>query len=77
MPLPPPCWIRGITPGDRLALLLPNCPQFVIAELGAWKAGAIVVPLNPLYGSDELQVLLANCGAETVVVLAPLCHAGA
>ncbi len=62
---------QGVKPGDRLALLLPNCPQFVIAELGAWKAGAIVVPLNPLYSSDELQLLLADCGAETVVILAP------
>jgi long-chain acyl-CoA synthetase len=61
----------GVKPGDRIALLLPNCPQFVIAELGAWKAGAIVVPLNPLYSSDELHGLLADCGAETVVVLAP------
>jgi len=62
---------QGVKPGDRLALLLPNCPQFVIAELGAWKVGAIVVPLNPLYSSDELQVLLTDCGAETVVVLTP------
>jgi long-chain acyl-CoA synthetase len=62
---------QGVKPGDRLALFLPNCPQFVIAELGAWKAGAIVVPLNPLYSSDELHVLLADCGAETVVALAP------
>jgi long-chain acyl-CoA synthetase len=62
---------QGVKPGDRVALLLPNCPQFVIAELGAWKAGAIVVPLNPLSSSDELQVLLADCGAETVVILAP------
>jgi long-chain acyl-CoA synthetase len=62
---------QGVKPGDRVALLLPNCPQFVIAELGAWKVGAIVVPLNPLYSSDELHGLLADCGAETVVVLAP------
>jgi acyl-CoA synthetase (AMP-forming)/AMP-acid ligase II len=34
----------GIKPDDRIALLLPNCPQFLIAELGAWKAGAVVVP---------------------------------
>jgi long-chain acyl-CoA synthetase len=62
---------QGVKPGDRVALLLPNCPQFVIAELGAWKAGAIVVPLNPLASSEELHGLLADCGAETVVVLAP------
>jgi long-chain acyl-CoA synthetase len=62
---------QGVKPGDRVALLLPNCPQFVIAELGAWKVGAIVVPLNPLYSSDELHVLLTDCGAETVVALTP------
>jgi long-chain acyl-CoA synthetase len=58
--------------GDRLALLLPNCPQFIIAELGAWKAGAIVVPFNPIYTEHELSALLANSGAETIVVLTPL-----
>jgi long-chain acyl-CoA synthetase len=61
----------GLKPDDRVALLLPNCPQFLIAELGAWKAGAIVVPLNPLYSPDELRSLLADCGAETIVTLAP------
>src|SRR5919204_6235030 len=39
---------HGVQPGDRVALVLPNTPQFVVAELGAWKAGAIVSPLNPL-----------------------------
>jgi long-chain acyl-CoA synthetase len=61
----------GVKKGDRVALVLPNCPQFVIAELGVWKVGAIVVPLNPLYTADELVGLLASCGAETVVVLTP------
>jgi long-chain acyl-CoA synthetase len=61
----------GIKPDDRVALLLPNCPQFLIAELGAWKAGAIVVPLNPLFSPDELRHLLVDCGAETMVTLAP------
>ena len=37
----------GITRGDRVGLLLPNCPQFFIAQFGAWKIGAIVAPLNP------------------------------
>ena len=37
------------------ALLLPNCPQFFIAELGAWKIGAIVAPLNPIYTEHELE----------------------
>ena len=39
----------GIKKSDRVALILPNCPQFLIAEIGAWKAGATVLPLNPLY----------------------------
>jgi len=62
---------QGVTKGDRVALLLPNCPQFVIGQLGAWKAGAIAVPLNPLYTEHELSELLAYCGAETAVVLTP------
>jgi long-chain acyl-CoA synthetase len=59
----------GVKKGDRLALLLPNCPQFIIAEVGAWKVGAIITPLNPLYSERELIGLLAGSGAETVVVL--------
>ncbi|HEU4565849.1 MAG TPA: AMP-binding protein [Gemmatimonadaceae bacterium] len=61
----------GVRKGDRVALLLPNCPQFVIAELGAWKAGAVIAPLNPLYGEEELATLLAKTGAETIVTLTP------
>jgi long-chain acyl-CoA synthetase len=62
----------GVKKGDRLALLLPNCPQFIIAEVGAWKVGAIVTPLNPLYSERELTGLLAGSGAETVVALTSL-----
>jgi long-chain acyl-CoA synthetase len=39
----------GVRPGDRVALLLPNCPQFMVAQYGVWKAGGIVVALNPIY----------------------------
>jgi long-chain acyl-CoA synthetase len=62
---------RGVQRGDRVALVLPNCPQFVIAELGAWMAGAIVAPVNPTYPDDELAGLLARSGATIVVALAP------
>jgi len=62
----------GVKKGDGLALLLPNCPQFIIAEVGAWKVGAIVTPLNPLYSERELAGLLAGSGAETVVALTSL-----
>lgn len=61
----------GVRRGDRVALVLPNCPQFLIAELGAWKAGATVLPLNPLYTSAELSELLRSAGAKVVVALTP------
>ena len=61
----------GVAKGDRVALLLPNCPQFLIGELGAWKAGAILVPLNPIYTEQELEGALRRTGAETIVVLTP------
>lgn len=59
----------GVGAGDRVALILPNCPQFLIAELGAWKAGAIVAPLNPVYPEQELATLLASSGAKVAVLL--------
>ena len=59
----------GVVPGDRVALCLPNCPQFLIGEFGAWKAGAIVSPMNPTYTERELQEALSASGARTVVVL--------
>ena len=61
----------GVRRGDRVALVLPNCPQFLIAELGAWKAGATVLPLNPLYTGSELIEPLRNAGVEIVVTLTP------
>ena len=61
----------GVRKGDRVALILPNSPQFLIAELGAWKIGAIVVPLNPIYTEHELQDALAQTGAEIAIALTP------
>jgi long-chain acyl-CoA synthetase len=72
---------QGVQKGDRVALLLPNCPQFVIAQLGVWKAGAIAALINPLYTESELEHMLEGCGARTAVVLSrfydkvqPLCQ---
>ena len=62
---------HGVAPGDRVALLLPNCPQFFVAEFGAWKAGAIVVPLNPIYTERELEATLVSTGATIVIALTP------
>ncbi len=61
----------GVKSGDRVALMIPNSPQFFIAQFGAWKAGAMVVPTNPLYTERELIHALNHTGAETVVVLTP------
>jgi long-chain acyl-CoA synthetase len=62
---------RGVQRGDRVALLMPNVPQFVVAELGAWMAGAIVAPMNPTYPGEEIAALLSRAGASLAVVLAP------
>ncbi|MEO8910153.1 MAG: AMP-binding protein [Gemmatimonadaceae bacterium] len=59
----------GIRRGDRVALCLPNCPQFVITEFAAWKVGAIACPLNPTYSDREMEEALRATGAETIVVL--------
>jgi long-chain acyl-CoA synthetase len=67
----------GIRKGDRVALVLPNCPQFLIAEIGIWKLGGVVFPLNPLYTERELQTALEDSDVETAIALTrfygPLC----
>jgi long-chain acyl-CoA synthetase len=59
----------GIKRGDRVALCLPNCPQFLLAEFAAWKVGAIACPFNPTYSDREMEEALRATGAETLVVL--------
>src|SRR4051812_14152865 len=59
----------GVKPGDRVAICLPNSPQFVVAEFGAWKVGAIASPFNPTYTEREMQDALRATGADTVIVL--------
>jgi long-chain acyl-CoA synthetase len=51
---------RGLERGDRVAILLQNSPLFVLALLGAWKAGATVVPVNPMYKSGEVAHVLRD-----------------
>ncbi|HID56518.1 TPA: long-chain fatty acid--CoA ligase, partial [Candidatus Poribacteria bacterium] len=59
----------GIERGDRVALFLPNCPQYVIAFYGTLKAGAIVVPNNPLLSGKELSYQIEDSGAKAIVTL--------
>ncbi len=64
----------GVVRGDRVALVLPNCPQFSIVQFGAWKIGAVVAPLNPIYTERELEEPLRDHGIETVVTLTRFYH---
>ena len=59
----------GVQKGDRVSLMLPNCPQFLIAFYGALRIGAIVVQTNPLYVERELEFLLNDSEADTIVAL--------
>ena len=59
----------GVKKGDRVALMLPNIPQMVIAYYGTLRLGAIAVATNPLYKAHELEVQLKDSGAETLVAV--------
>ncbi|MGW7081130.1 class I adenylate-forming enzyme family protein [Streptomyces sp. NPDC054866] len=58
---------RGLAVGDRVAILLQNTPHFVIALLGAWKAGATVVPVNPMYKSAEVGHVLDDADVTALI----------
>ena len=62
----------GFEKGDRISLYLPNCPQFTIAYYGALRAGAVVVPTNPLYVPREIEHQIKDSGATYMVVLSLL-----
>jgi long-chain acyl-CoA synthetase len=64
----------GVKKGDRVAIIMPNCPQFVISFYGALRAGAIASLHNFLYTANELKHLLTETGAEIAVVLSPYYH---
>src|SRR3990172_2221422 len=59
----------GVSKGDRVAVILPNCPQFVVDFYGTLKAGGVVVPTNPLYVEREVEHQLRDSGARVVVTL--------
>lgn len=54
--------------GDRVAIMLPNCPQYVISYYGILNAGAIVTQINPMLVERELQYILQDSGAESIVI---------
>ncbi len=70
----------GVGQGDRVAMILPNCPQFLITYFAAARLGAIAVPINPLLAPAEVVHIAADSGARVVVVVtqtAPLAQAAA
>jgi long-chain acyl-CoA synthetase len=58
---------RGFDPGDRLLCYLPNSPQYLVAALGAFRAGVVVSPVNPQYKRRELGYQLEDTDASVVV----------
>lgn len=60
---------RGLVPGDRVSLFMPNCPQLVIAYQAVWRCGAVVVPSNPLYTAAEFAHQSTDAGSRFAIVL--------
>ena len=69
-------WLQscGLQPGDRVAVMLPNIPQFLVTMAAILRAGYTVVNVNPLYTERELQHQLQDSGAEAIVILENFCH---
>jgi long-chain acyl-CoA synthetase len=60
----------GVKKGDRVALMLPNCLQYVVSFFATVRLGAIVTQINPMYIEREIGHTLNDSGAETIVVYA-------
>ncbi len=60
---------KGIKKGDRIALLMPNTPEFIISYYGTLMAGGVVVQLNPLLANREIELLLRDSGSRALVIL--------
>ena len=58
----------GVEPGDRVAIILPNVPAFPVVFFGSLLAGAIVVPMNPLLKSGEIDFFFTDSGAKVAFV---------
>jgi long-chain acyl-CoA synthetase len=69
-------WLQaqGVKRGDRVALMLPNVPQYLVAIGAVLRVGGVVVNVNPLYTARELQHQLADSGATVIVVLENFAH---
>ncbi len=61
----------GVNKGDRVALMMPNIPQYPVSLMACYKIGAIAVPTNPQYTIPELARQFRDSGSESVIVMAP------
>lgn len=59
----------GVVAGDKVGVVLPNCPQFLVALFGVLKVGGVAVLLNPAYSTSDLKMYLTDRGVKTVVAL--------
>src|SRR5688500_8768159 len=64
-------WLQslGLEPGARVAIMLPNVPQFAVTMCGVLRAGYTCVNVNPLYTARELEHQLKDSGATAIVIL--------
>jgi acetyl-CoA synthetase len=58
---------KGLTPGDRVGILLPQAPETAVAHIAAYKAGLIAVPLCTLFGEDALEYRLSSSGVKLLI----------
>ena len=64
----------GLQPGDRVAVMMPNTPQYAVAVAAILRAGLVVVNVNPLYTARELQHQLKDSGSKALVILENFAH---
>src|SRR5262249_11959188 len=65
---------QGLEKGDRIAVMMPNVPQYPVVVAGILRAGLIVVNVNPLYTPRELEHQLKDSGAKLIVILENFAH---
>ncbi len=59
----------GLAKGDRVAVMMPNCPQYPVAVAAILRAGYVVVNVNPLYTPRELEYQLKDSGSKAIVII--------
>ena len=69
-------WLQGLglAPGDRVAIMMPNVPQYPVAVAAILRAGYVVVNVNPLYTARELEHQLKDSGAKAIVIIENFAH---